>query len=96
MADRQVRIGSFGPFTFRDSDYDSGVETDSEIKASGITVTQLSEELRIIYSNEEGHFAEVINLIPFLLQGIQGDIDIEELHGDLDINNLIITLDLSG
>jgi len=65
MAEKFVNIGPFGPFIYDDI-IDKGVETDGDVKASGVQTTGLTTNIRLILSDANQKVAEVNNLTQFI------------------------------
>lgn len=69
MAKKYVRIGSFGPFIYDDSQQPAAVNTDGDIQANNVITDGLSANVRLIASNANKKVEEVNDLTQWIAGG---------------------------
>lgn len=65
MAQKQIRIGSFGPFIYDDVTEDA-LKTDGNIQANNIVTDGLTSNVRLVVSDANKQLAEVNDLTPYI------------------------------
>jgi len=68
MAIKNVKVGSFGPFPFDDTQ-DVGVSTDGDVSANNLVTTGLTTDVRLLKSNANKALEEVATLGDFIAAG---------------------------
>ena len=76
MAEKEVYIGSVGPFLYDDSEQDAGVKTNGAIEAQNVKVQGLSANVRLVASNADKETEEVNDLTQYI--GGNSPIEVED------------------